>query len=392
MLEEFLESLGFSQEQIKIIQKIYPTSRYTESTLLYNFKNLYHYFRRNGIDHKEFISVIMTTPNIIIDSLETIKIRIEELNSFGFHKLDVFSMIKSYPYLLEISLSKIQNRIDQLMDLSFPKQNVISIFSNCPLLFRMDNSSFRKVFQFFLDYGYSEKDSILILTDAPSLLGESIPSIQKRIQEYREIGFQSVDIIKITSILPELFLHSPTLIRERLEDFYQFGYAEMDVIQIIKKVPMLLKDHYLSQVPSRLEYLSSIGFTDSDIIMMTCNNPYIFFYSNEAIQNKIEAIGNTGFLLEDVLRMMKNFPLLFGYDSHTTLEKIDYYRRIGLEEFLLQNSRILLYPLSLVQSRVRFLEKKEPISNTNCLNLFLEDHSFLKKYGCSREQLLKGDF
>ena len=38
MLEEYLDGIGFSDKQIKNIEKIYPLSRYSESTLLFNFK------------------------------------------------------------------------------------------------------------------------------------------------------------------------------------------------------------------------------------------------------------------------------------------------------------------------------------------------------------------
>ena len=42
MLDEYMEIIGFNTEQIKILKNTYPSLRYTESTLLYNIKNLHN--------------------------------------------------------------------------------------------------------------------------------------------------------------------------------------------------------------------------------------------------------------------------------------------------------------------------------------------------------------
>ena len=92
MLDEFLQSIGYQESQITKIHKIYPSHQYSESTLLYNLKNLYQYFSKNGITEKEFIEITITIPNIIMRSIENIKIQIQELNSLGFHKLDIIEI------------------------------------------------------------------------------------------------------------------------------------------------------------------------------------------------------------------------------------------------------------------------------------------------------------
>ena len=50
MLEDYLFGIGFDDSDINTIQKMLPKTMVSESTLLYNIKNLYHYFKRNGID------------------------------------------------------------------------------------------------------------------------------------------------------------------------------------------------------------------------------------------------------------------------------------------------------------------------------------------------------
>ena len=124
MLEEYMLDIGYSNNQIKIIKNIYPTSLYSCSTILYNLKNLYNYFHKNGINNKEFIYITVTTPNIISESIENIKQKIFELNEFGFNKFESFDIIKNYPYILEISNQKIKNKFDKLTDIGFSKKEI----------------------------------------------------------------------------------------------------------------------------------------------------------------------------------------------------------------------------------------------------------------------------
>ena len=64
MLEEYMLDLGYNTDQIKIIQNTYPKRVYSESTLLFNLKNLYNFLRRNGVLNKEFIILIALFPHL----------------------------------------------------------------------------------------------------------------------------------------------------------------------------------------------------------------------------------------------------------------------------------------------------------------------------------------
>ena len=77
MLEDFLYGIGFSEKDINTVLKMIPKTMVSEATLLYNFKNLYHYFKRNGINNESFKSIIMTTPNLVLESIENIKIHFD---------------------------------------------------------------------------------------------------------------------------------------------------------------------------------------------------------------------------------------------------------------------------------------------------------------------------
>ena len=90
MLEEYMLDIGFTEHDIKQIRNI-------RSANLYNFKSIYQYFHKSGLNNTEFISLVKTIPNIISTSTENIKTRIVLLQELGFNKLNTFNIIKNYP-------------------------------------------------------------------------------------------------------------------------------------------------------------------------------------------------------------------------------------------------------------------------------------------------------
>ena len=119
MLDEYMISLGYNDEELKLIKNSYPLNNCSEATLLYNIKNMGGYLRKNGLNNKDIISITKIIPNIISMSIENIKQRVNDLSKMGFNKLDAFTMIKNYPYLIELSLEKIKNKIIFFKDLGF---------------------------------------------------------------------------------------------------------------------------------------------------------------------------------------------------------------------------------------------------------------------------------
>ena len=388
MLEEYLTEFGYNEKQTNKILKIFPANKYSQSTLLYHLKNYHQYFEKNNMKKEEIIDVIMTIPNIMTESVENIKVQVQELTSLGFHKIDIFKMIKKYPYILELSIPKIKNKIEQLQSFSFSKKQALIIFSEYPSLLKVE-SSFEKKIKYFRDFGYSKEETTHILTLNPELMMKNISDLDKKMKELHTLGFHSIDIIKTTTIVPEILTSPIDLIKEKFRQLLEFGYTEIDIIEIIKKVPFLLKENYLEEMPNHLDFLLSCGFSKEKVIFMTCNNPYIFCYSTESILNKMENIGNLGYRLEDVLKMLEYFPLLFGYRIETTQEKLEYYREIGLESIVLENSTILRFPLPLIKERKAFFEKREEKEEKD---LFIEDTKFYQKYKITRESLLKGEY
>ena len=104
MLEEYMMNIGYNEEQFNLIRNSYPISTLTESTLLFNIKNMVNFLHRNGLSNEDIVNITSTIPNLIMTSTEKIKDRVKELTSIGFNKLEAYKMIRNYPYIIELPL------------------------------------------------------------------------------------------------------------------------------------------------------------------------------------------------------------------------------------------------------------------------------------------------
>jgi hypothetical protein len=181
------------------------------------------------------------------------------------------------------------------------------------------------------------------------------------------------------------------IINDKFNYLVEFGYKDMDIIQIIKKIPIILKNIYLESINKKIDNLIELGFMKDEVILMTCNNPYIFLYSEDNIINKFDSLLDY-VVKTDLIKMCVCFPMIFGYSTSNLISKIEYYNKLKLNDIYIENSKVLIYPLELIKARYFFLSKKININKENYDNLFLEDYKFYKKYKIKTTKLLDGDF
>ena len=142
---------------------------------------------------------------------------------------------------------------------------------------------------------------------------------------------------------------------------------------------------YLDGITRKLNNLINLGFSKEEAIIMTCNNPYIFLYSEDNITNKFNSLKEV-IDKNDLIKICSSFPLVFGYSLNNILDKINYYNKIDCT--YIDNPKKLMYPLELIKARYFYLTK----NNFKLDGLFLEDYKFYKKYKIKTTRLLEGDF
>ena len=178
---------------------------------------------------------------------------------------------------------------------------------------------------------------------------------------------------------------------DRFKALLEFGYSENDIIYIIKKIPLIFNRFYSDSLNDELNCLVNLGYTNDQIMYITCMNPYILLYSAEQIDTRFTGIKNLGFSNEVVRNITHQSPILFGYDTKSLEEKVKYYRKIGIGDALVRDSRILSFNLEFIKCRYKYITKKQEIDMNNYTLLFLNDREFFKEFGVTRYLLLKED-
>lgn len=384
MLDEYMKEIGYSTEQIELIEDSYPLKSYAESTLLYCMKNLVNYLHRNTFDNSDIISITTTIPQIISMSIEEIKIKITEFIDHSISKINIYQMIKEYPYIIEMSIQRIRNKYQIFEELGFTLSSTNNIFIHCPSILNVDPSSIRNHYQFFKDYGYKQDEIHTIFETIPQLFLLSTTKIQKRLEEYSAIGFKKDEIVKITYYLPEGLIIEKEEIMNRLKFMGDYGYQLNDIITIIKSVPMILSDYFTSSLEEKWLVLEEIGFSKDDVVSITKQNPYLLLYSKELLKDNYTHFVKRGFYHKEVLEMIKDTPLLLGFHKNNIDKKLDAYKDFGLFDYIKNHSSCLLCSLNYI------LKRKKYIKNNEWEDLFLNDVDFHKKYKVTRKQIIGG--
>ena len=84
--------------------------------------------------------------------------------------------------------------------------------------------------------------------------------------------------------------------------------------------------------------------------------------------------------------MFRECPLLFGYDLMSITKKISFYKENNLEEYILDNSKILIYNLDYIKGRFNYLLNNN-IDNKE--DLFISEKEFYDKYNVNSLDLIK---
>lgn len=384
MLEEYMINMGYSTQEIELIKNSYPINSTSDSTLLYNMKNLVNYLHRNTINNDGIIRITTTIPGIITRSIEDIKASVDELTKLSFTKIQIFSMFKTYPYIIDVSIGKISNLMSLLIDYGFSYDNTINIIVNFPSLINIDVGNIKLKFKFFLDFGYDVEEFIKLCIKMPSLLSLNKTKFSKKYDELTSLGLSKNDFIHISSLFPEIFNISVDEINDRLSLFFNNGFSKTNTFNIIKKIPIVLDDNYIVRITNSFECLKRLDFTSDDIIKLCLINPYILLYDYHIIESNFKNFVKYNLYYKEVRDMILNTPLLLTYNSMEISRRLTFYQKNKLIDYVKNNSKFLLFNLDFIKNRLKYV-------NDSYGDLFISDISFFKKYHVTRNNIVEGE-
>ncbi|TYI41795.1 hypothetical protein ES332_A01G050900v1 [Gossypium tomentosum] len=171
--------------------------------------------------------------------------------------------------------------------------------------------------------------------------------------------------------------------RDSIQIFKQWGCCENDLLKIFSRQPSL-RNAQATPLLSKLNLLSSLGLTGSDIVkMVNCRPRFFCSRINNCFDERIEFLVNLFGSREMLRKALVRNPSLLTYDFHNTMKPvIALYEEIGIsgnDSIAMLISRPTLIP------RTSFNEEKmEYIKKTGTI---CEKVTNLEKFGCSEEEI-----
>ena len=133
-----------------------------------------------------------------------------------------------------------------------------------------------------------------------------------------------------------------------------------------------------------------MGLKYEEVITITSTFPSLLSLSINTIETKMNNIIKFGYTKEQILIMIKNFPFILGLNSKNIKDKIDFYRAIGIDNIILEDTRQLIQRVDLSYARYCFYKDKGIIINQdNYINLFMSQKRFIEVYEITNKGLME---
>lgn len=107
MLDEYMKSLGYNDNEIDKIRNAYVLRRYTDIGLYNKISDIFNYLLMVGYTNDEIIKMSITFPTIYGYSIDSIKERLDEMMKLGWTKEEIIKMTKRMPSLFGRSMDDI---------------------------------------------------------------------------------------------------------------------------------------------------------------------------------------------------------------------------------------------------------------------------------------------
>jgi len=123
---------------------------------------------------------------------------------------------------------------------------------------------------------------------------------------------------------------------------------------------------------------------------MTKILPTIYNLSIENIKQKQDGIMSLGYTKEEVIKMTNSLPTLYSLSIENIKQKVEFYDSINMHDLALIDTKQLMQSVNLSYARYHFYKERNiDISIRSYRNLFINQKEFEKKFGLTKEELLK---
>ena len=229
-VEEKLESLGYTKEDIEEIINTYPISGIKTETLLKNITRNYNLLLDVGYSQDDIIKITKGLPSIYSITAENIKQKIESMEGLGYSKEEVLKIGKSLPGIYGYKIENIKQKIEYMESLGYSKEEVLKIGKRLPTIYSLSTDNLNRKIEHMKSLGYSKEEILKITKSQPEIYALSIENIKQKIKDIESLGYSKEEVLKMAKGLPAIYSLSIENIRQKIEYYDSIGLHDIAII------------------------------------------------------------------------------------------------------------------------------------------------------------------
>ncbi|XVF70815.1 hypothetical protein PTKIN_Ptkin11bG0192100 [Pterospermum kingtungense] len=196
---------------------------------------------------------------------------LDYLSTFGFKESHFIQMYERHMPSLQINVCSARERLDYLLSVGVKQRDVRRILLRQPqiLEYTVENNLKSHV-AFLMGLGIPNSRIGQIIAAAPSLFSYSVENSLKSTVRYliEEVGIKENDLGKVVQLSPQILVQRIDISWNTRYMFLskELGAPRDSIVKMVKKHPQLLHYSIDDGLLPRINFLRSIGMSDSDIL------------------------------------------------------------------------------------------------------------------------------
>ena len=246
-----------------------------------------------------------------------------------------------------------------------------------------------EIYEYLIEFGFKKSDVDKIVNNYAFHRYKESTLLQKFISNNNyllEIGYSKAQIIKMVKRFAPLYDISIENINQKINDLIEMGYSKEQIKKMTTTLPTLFGYNIVS-IKNKINDLMSLGYSREEVKKITITLPSIFGQNINNIKQKIDDLILLGYSEEQVKKMTITLPTLFSLSIENIKRKIEFYREIGLDFVITDDTRQLMQSIELTFARYEYF-KSNNIAIKSYRILFYSEEKQKKQFGVTNQELL----
>lgn len=170
----------------------------------------------------------------------------------------------------------------------------------------------------------------------------------------------------------------------------KFGLTTNDINTLMKKFNSKNKKYttIIMGIERLIQWFIKDRGYDKDSFCTILKNHRMYSLSESKIEKIEKAFSNNQYTQDEIKHIIGNYSHILEQGPYNLDKKLRFYNDVELKETILITPENLAQELKISYARYKFLKAKGRVANIK-KDIFIQGHTFSKKYGVSQERLLQ---